>query len=746
MIGCCRIRSGMLNSPLFLLHLVHLALLAAPFSALALQDAEGGTHASQQRVRAIATGGNPASLVVYGKAESIATLEDGTVLAASGRVGDGRVVAIGHGGFLNDDRGDTRAFIDDQIRWLAQDGATSAWGVTQARLARLSEQGLVLESVEGNARTVDLSAVDVLVGSPQGFARAGRLDELARWLQDGGALLSVETAWGQIQLGHATGAHDLAANKLLADHGILYTERALSPGRDGLYTLDASANDTANGTVALAILAGEAEGDVVRSARVAREALAIVPLDGPLVATADALAQRHADVLLSAYASMATKPLKLADQPLACALLDLEARRAMIAAPTGQVTAHPSHVAFPGAVPDDAPRVIRQITLDDGIPGWRTTGLYAPAGEAIALRVIEGDATGATLQVGCWLDPQNFDDRVRMPRATFRAPLQGGAATLASPIGGSIYLDLGDTPANITIEIAGAIEMPRYRLGQTDLAEWRERLRRLRAPWAELESDELAFSLPASAIRDLDRPDLVMQHWDRVHAAMQALEPRSPRHWPDRQYRYVAEKKLSWGYMYCPSNAPIVIPLHEAAPMVDLANFDADGPNRLWGQYHEMGHAHQNPLWTFDGTGEVTVNIFTVLALHTINGYALDDEVMRSDPERALSAMQAHAEKGAPFHRWQRDPFLALQTYALIWHEFGLEAFDRAFRSYESLPADQLPRSDAEKRDRFVIQMSRTVGRNLEPYFAAWGVPLSDRPARELQDLDAWMPTGFQAP
>lgn len=695
--------------------------------------------------RTIATGGNPASVVAYGDAQPIATLEDGTVLAARTRVGDGRAAAIGHGGYLNDDRGDTEAFLKEISLWLLDSKASArAWGVPEGLRERLAEAGVTLEPVGGGIDRLDLAGVDLVIASPQAFARAGRLGELRAWLLGGGALLSAETAWGQIQLGHATGAHDLAANQLLGEHGILYTERALSPGRDGTYALDAEANAAANASAALAVLAGDAQGDVVRAARVARQALAIAPLDGPLIAAADALAERHSNELAAAYAAMATTPLRLKDQPLACALLDLEARRATIAAPTGKVRAHPSHAAFPGAVPDSAPRVTRRITLNDGIPGWRTTGLYAPAGETVTLRVIEGDASGAALQIGCWLDPQDFDDRVRMPRATFRAPVQGDAATLASPIGGAIYLDLGDGPADITIEIAGAVEMPRFRLGHTDLAEWQERLRHLPAPWAELESDELAFSIPASAVRDLERPDLVMQHWDTVHAAMQGLEPRSPRHWPDRQYRYVAEGRLSWGYMYCPSDAPIVIPTTAARDMVDLANFDADGENKLWGHYHEMGHAHQNPMWTFAGTGEVTVNIFTVYALHTINGYPLDSEVMRSEPGRALSAMQAHAERGAPFHRWRADPFLALQTYALLWHAFGFEAFHAAFRAYDDLRAAERPQDDQAKRDQFVIKMGRAVGKNLELYFRAWGVPLSDRPAQELADLPVWMPEGFE--
>ena len=284
--------------------------------------------------------------------------------------------------------------------------------------------------------------------------------------------------------------------------------------------------------------------------------------------------------------------------------------------------------------------------------------------------------------------------------------------------------------------------MPRFRLGYTDLEAWQSTIRHLGAPWAELESDALVLTLPAEAVRDVDRPDLVMEHWDRVHGAMQSLEPRSPRHWADRQYRYVAEKRLSWGYMYCPSNAPIVIPMNEARPMVQLANFDAQGPNELWGQYHEMGHSHQNPMWTFGGTGEVTVNIFTVLALHKVNGYPLDHESMRTDPARALESMITHRDQGAPFHKWKADPFLALQTYALLWHAFGWEAFEDTFRSYDTLVIADQPADDQAKRDQFVVRFSRVIGQNLRPYFTAWGVPISGSVGDELGGLPVWMPDG----
>ena len=694
---------------------------------------------------AIATSGNPASLVVFDDALATAVLADGTVLGARALPGKGRVAAIGHGGFLSDSRANTHQFVLDELLWLADNKPQRAWGIPKAFQDALIEKGIDLSIVGGAPDNLVLSSIDLIVGSPQSFARAGRLEDLKAWLEAGGALLSVETAWGQLQLGHATDVEDLAANKLLLAHGIMYTDRALSPNNEGLYPLDPAINPLANAEQAIRILADEQAPDRVLAARIVRTALAIVPLDSTLIQTADQLRKSNSDQLTQAYESMAQHPLKLTEQPLASALLDLESRRAAI--DPSSAIAHPSAAAFPGQIPDSAPRLTQKRTLSTSIPGWRSTALYAAPGETVTVRVLSEPVEGLTAQIGAWLDPQNFDDRHRMPRAHIRVPMTTPQTKIASPIGGPLYIDLPTTltpDQTITLEISGVIEMPRFRLDHTDLTEWNERIRTLQAPWAELESDELVFTIPAKDIRNLDRPDLVMQHWDRVHQAMQDLEPRSPRHWPDRQYRYVAEKKLSWGYMYCPSDAPIVIPTTAAHSMVNLENFDNQGPNELWGHYHEMGHSHQNPMWTFDGTGEVTVNIFTVLALNTVNNYPLDFEGTRTDPAHALATMIKHYEADAPYDQWKSDPFLALQTYALLWHQFGWDAFRQTFRAYDDLKPHEQPKNDQEKRDQFVLRMSKAVGHNLFPYFTAWGVPISKTIEEELKELPTWLPEGFE--
>jgi hypothetical protein len=333
-----------------------------------------------------------------------------------------------------------------------------------------------------------------------------------------------------------------------------------------------------------------------------------------------------------------------------------------------------------------------------------------------------------------------------MKHALRRFPIEAPVTTIASAIGGPIYLDL---PGNLedslgrdmlTIHIDGAAPMPLYRHGETDLDAWRERIRAYEAPWAELESDQLVLTVPSSAIRDLDRPDLVMDHFDRVAAAMHTLEPRSRNHWPDRQYRYVADASVSWGWMYCPANAPIVIPMQAAAAMVDLANFDGEGPNRLWGHYHEMGHAHQSGRWTDGATTEVTVNIFTVYALHSVNGYPLDSEVMRSDRARAWAMFEKHRASGEPYEQ-VGGPFPRLQMYALLWHEFGFDAFRETFGRIRELDHSMVRSLDTTgERNLFVIHFGETVGRDVSGYFEAWGIDVTDETRQRLAELPSWMP------
>ena len=59
--------------------------------------------------------------------------------------------------------------------------------------------------------------------------------------------------------------------------------------------------------------------------------------------------------------------------------------------------------------------------------------------------------------------------------------------------------------------------------------------------------------------------------------------------------------------------------------------------------------------------------------------------------------------------------------YVELQEEFGWEAFQRVFQSYLDSPKSELPKSDPEKRDQWMIRFSREVERDLSPCFQRWG-------------------------
>jgi hypothetical protein len=195
--------------------------------------------------------------------------------------------------------------------------------------------------------------------------------------------------------------------------------------------------------------------------------------------------------------------------------------------------------------------------------------------------------------------------------------------------------------------------------------------------------------------------------------------------------------QIGGGYMH--SGYPIMTWLDAPKLAVNVQDLVTKGS---WGHFHELGHNHQSGHWTFDGTGEVTENLFSLYVIDRCchlpgTGHPAVDPATRDKKTREYLAA------GAPFDKWKSDPFLALYMYMQLKEAFGWEAYKRVFAEYRAAPDNELPKSDDEKRDQWMVRFSRTVGRNLGPFFQAWGVPTSDAARASIADLPEWMPEGF---
>ncbi|MCB9884933.1 MAG: hypothetical protein H6838_05535 [Planctomycetes bacterium] len=415
--------------------------------------------------------------------------------------------------------------------------------------------------------------------------------------------------------------------------------------------------------------------------------------------------------------------------------------------PAAQVAAESAAAAFPGMPAADAQPVKRQFTIDLRVNGRHSLGLYAPPGAMITVRAADAPAANK-LRVRIGAHSDNITRRPkwpRLPRISRTFPLAAGQTEAACAFGGLVYVEVGaaatgDALVPLQVEVEGAVEAPLFVLGETDVTAWRERLRLAPGPWAELATDKVILTVPSERVRGLDDPTAVLQFWNRVLDGAATLAARPlPRQRPER---YVADLEISAGAMH--SGYPIMTHLDAAADMVDLQRMQK-GP---WGLFHELGHNHQQKDWTFAGTTEVTVNLFSLYLCETLCGMG-PERAWGGNVVRAKPRLTRHLAAGTS--PWdgdggKADLSLRLLMYHQLQREFGWETFTKVFAEYRDLPKEQRPADDDARRDQWLLRFSRATGRNLGPFFERWGLPTSAAARAEVAALPAWLPDGMTPP
>jgi len=717
--------------------------------------------ASQEDLNALLDGvaqigapGAPGTLCVFGeKAFGVVTGGAGrsihAPLVAAARMGKGRVVAFGHDGYFGQGAlavADTGRLMLNAVRWAAGKHAPRVAVHGQpGLLAFLQKQKLHATALDGAGWREKLKGFDVLCVHPNHFSARERSEAVERFLRDGGGLVAGDTGWGWLQLHPGkTLQADHPGNRLLAPAGLVWSDGTLRRTSKVGFAAKPLPPELCHAGRALESLEAHAAGkaklnkdQVAQASWVLSHAARSLPRGDKLLLPR--LGRLQHDRTLATVPTP-RKPLTMKN-PLARVLLTLDLQELM-RLPPDQVRAHPAAAAFPGAVPAKAERVHRELKINTSVPGWHSTGLYAAPGEVISVEVApRAPGKKLTVRIGAHNDRLwHHSSWRRCPEVCRRYPIGKPLTRAANAFGGLVYIEVPGACklGSISVRVSGAVEAPYYVLGKTELAQWRAKIRHRPAPWAELATDKVVLTLPSKAVRKLDDPEDLMKFWDRVLDACAELAARPLKR--PRPERYVTDTQIGAGYMH--SGYPIMTLLDMPAVMVDKARMLRNAHGGIWGLFHELGHNHQSRDWTFGGAGEVTVNLFTLYVYDKV----LDrrPHTLRNFSQKARTkTLKAYLAKGPDFKQWQRRPFLALLMYIQLQEAFSWEAFKKVFAEYRGLPRGERPRNDDEKRDQWMVRFSRAVGRNLGPFFQAWGVPTSEKARASIADLPAWMPEGF---
>ncbi len=670
-------------------------------------------------VAEVAAPGLPGPVAVFGpRAFAVVVGRVGKGLSApvvaASRLGQGKVVAFGHPSYLDKEAletADTGVLVLNAVHWLARPGRVLRVGVrNRPELAAfLRAHQVAVDSLDGAGWTARMGA-DAVVSCPLADLAPAETAALGRYTRGGGGLLAAELGWGWLQLNPGKNLTQHGGDRLLRPAGLLW------------------ADGTLDRTSAQGYVAGIPPGTVYNAS---------TALDTVLAGVGDGMPQAVETTLLALQ-----QPITQA-QPLERLLLTLEVQRAMHL-PTDQVRALPAAATFPGLVPDTAPRVTRTVVLDTSIPDWHSTGLYAAPGETITVTVpADAARLGLQVRIGAHTDPLwQLAKWERAPEITRAFPIRAADTPAANAFGGPVYVVVppGCKAGVVSVTIAHAVEAPLFVRGQTDLTQWRQTIRHAPAPWAELQGNSVILTLPSRVVRDLDDPEALMTLWDRIldgYADFAGIPRRRPR--PER---YCTDRQISAGYMH--SGYPIMTGLDVASDFVSthVILTNGDGKTKSWGFFHEMGHNHQQSDWTFDGTGEVTNNVFALYILDTICGVTAHTHPA-IEPAARQARLQKYVDGGAKYDQWKSDPFLALTLYIELQQGFGWDTYKKVFAEYRRLPEGERPKTDQEKRDQWMVRFSRASGRNLGPFFQAWGVPTTPEARASVAGLAAWMPADF---
>ncbi|HEY0866829.1 MAG TPA: M60 family metallopeptidase [Fimbriimonas sp.] len=666
-----------------------------PFLALFLLNPD-----ITQGVQTVATPGLPGVVHTIDDRATPFLVGEGKPIAAAGYAGRGRVVAFGHDGYLGEGplaTGDTKRLVQNAIRWAA--GKPNPL-VGYVRVSPAAQKALGFNAVD-----VEQSGwkVDVVVGAFDGPDPKKVREVLSR----GGGAVAAVTPWGWSMVNPGKVLwRDQNWSPILLDAGLAFG--------DGMASQIRPVKDAQE---ARSLSAAEAMKKPDAGAPLLAEVIRALPPSHALVGRIRRLVAGRKNVVPT-EATPVEKKNGLDRLALVVRMLD------------GKTDADPASVDFPGSVARTAPRVAREVLVRTDRAHWQGTGLYAAPGEEISLAApAELVGKGLRLQIGVHSDQLwHLDKWQRHPQIVVSAPVDRPVVRLRSPFGGLIVVDVPRRIGkNGEVRIANAVPAPRYVHGQTTPEQWKLE-REHPAPWAEFESESVVITVPTVDALKVGDPKALMDLWDRTLALFADLDGYDP----GRPERIVADRQISAGYMH--SGYPIMTWMDVTGLVTSVDQLTGIGS---WGHWHEIGHNRQKAAWTWDGTGEVTCNFYSLLAMERIAGKGIWDRLGKEKQAK----LEAHLEAGAPYDKWKGDPFLALTLYAQLIDAFGWDALSAVIKGYGDQEGQDWP--DLKKRDEWMVRYSRQVNRNLGPFFQAWGVPTSAEARDSIRGLETWMPADW---
>ena len=698
-------------------------------------------------VNSVYSGDYPTSLSVYGPTSAILSFypggaSSGPMIVAS-TLGAGRVIAVPNGMLRMDKHaaeGDSEAFYfnglnwlnggtlesdtrivtrtGDMVTWLESKGYTNVHQIQGYTAENLAGAELLLDQIATSISTVNETAVRDAIAGGMGL-----------FVTDFG--LGYNWWWNKLP-------YEIPSNRILRYSGVAYDNDWFKPKELKTIARPEAAFVRANIEDLLAILADVSIASETEKA-VAVETFGILI---KTLAPNDLLRKRIEGDAKAAYESiMPTRPNGITDS-FEKILLKMESD-ILQSQPLTELSKHRMAETWYGAITEPADRSKKHVELGLDKARWRPLGMYAPPGEVVTLEFPpELVGQGYRLLISPHSDDNQYRSTYyRLPKIQRSFEMNSSVLEVGSALGGSLFVDFGKTTpgsGSVTVGVTGAVEQPHFVLGKHRNADWNEVLKHRPAPYAIIETphfilhDRMDLD-PYAMGKNLIDAEHLAGFWDRMVILEDWLNlsfssgERNHAELMNRDYH------ISAGYAH--AGYPYQVDYNWEPDPFKVDKLRAEGS---WGDFHEVGHNHQNNWWTMSMETEVTVNVFSNFIMETL---VTDSNEWSIDPENVWSRALVVHKAGKTYSSmsvWERLCF-----YLILADQFGWEAFHEFYGSYradQKNNPDALPENDTEKLDQILIRFSNEVGRDLSSYMEDYGLSPSAEAKAAVSSLPKWNP------
>ncbi|WGK85151.1 M60 family metallopeptidase [Vibrio aestuarianus] len=353
----------------------------------------------------------------------------------------------------------------------------------------------------------------------------------------------------------------------------------------------------------------------------------------------------------------------------------------------------------------------------------QSSGFWAKKGDEL---VINYNYDGANLKdkPQIWIVPIQYRDEANL--SPQKITIEAGNNRINVKESGVIYYAPMSPESDLSLTfniLSGGREMPRFILNEDSDDDWQEMLSRYNtAPYGELVGKRMIITLPMTHMNKITNPTEIMSTWDHIVNLTEEQyglgDNNNPPHSATKlQYLFQSKPNNTGGYM---SASSYWLGANESG-----FNDVTTKISNSWGPWHELGHHYQLPFMTWDGLGEVTVNL-TSLYVQRALGHS--SRLIWSNVFSFVNSHQAYDEC--------RDLFVKVAMFWQLDLTFGQDFYARLGNRIRTMPTSELPLTNDDKKQLFILESSRVSGFDLTPFFETWGLSATQETKQKLQALN----------